>query len=149
MLNDIRITKLEDDDDDDTVTLKSKFIDPSIANLESDTLHTFAENAPAHKHNLAKLEALDSPLRNILSINQTPKNVSPQKIEEVLNLNQSNTGGLAQLFHVKVNARVTMNIDVKDRLVNKQLGTVMHIAKNHRNEVFKNIYSLMTMGQVL
>ena len=155
MLNNIRITKLDDDDDDDddddTVTLRSKFIDPNIANLESDTLHTFAENAPANKHNLAKLEALDSPLRNILSIDQIPKNVSPQKIEEVLNLNQSNTGGLAQLFHVKVNGRVmlTVNIDVKDRLVNKQLGTVMHIVKNHRNEVFKNIYSLMTMGQVL
>ena len=136
MLNNIRITKL---DDDDTVTLKSKFIGPSIANIQSDTLHTFAENAPADKHNLAKLEALDSPLHNILSIDQIPKNVSPQKIEEVLNLNQKNTGGLAQLFHIKVNVRVmsTVNIDVKDRLVNRQLGTVMHIAKNHRNEVFK------------
>ena len=32
---------------------------------------------------------------------------------------------------------LTVNIDVKDRLVNGQLGTVMQIAKNHRNEVFK------------
>ena len=40
MLNNIRIAKL-DDDDDDTATLKSKFIDPSIANLQSDTLHNF------------------------------------------------------------------------------------------------------------
>ena len=39
MLNNIRIAKL---DDDDTATLKSKFIDPSIANLQSDTLHNFA-----------------------------------------------------------------------------------------------------------
>ena len=32
---------------------------------------------------------------------------------------------------------LTVNIDVKDRLVNGQLGTVMQIAKNYRNEVFK------------
>ena len=32
---------------------------------------------------------------------------------------------------------LTVNIDVEDRLVNGQLGTVIHIAKNHRNEVFK------------
>ena len=32
---------------------------------------------------------------------------------------------------------LTVNIDVKDRLVSDQLGTVMHIAENHRNEVFK------------
>ena len=137
MLNNIRIAKL--DDDDDIAILKSKFIDPSIANLQSDTLHIFAENALADRHNLAKLEAFDSPLHNIPSIDLIPKNVSPQKMEEVLNRNQSNTGELAQLLRIKVNGRVmlTVNIDVKDRLVNGQLGTVMHIAKNHRNEVFK------------
>ena len=137
MLNNIRIAKL--DDDDDIATLKSKFIDPSIANLQSDTLHIFAENAPADRHNLAKLEAFDSPLHNIPSVDLIPKNVSPQKMEEVLNRNQSNTGELAQLLRIKVNGRVmlTVNIDVKDRLVNGQLGTVIYIAKNHRNEVFK------------
>ena len=73
------------------------------------------------------------------SIDLIPKNVSPQKIEEVLNRNQSNNGELARLLHIKINARVilTVNIDVEDRLVNGQLGTVINIAKNHRNEVFK------------
>ena len=28
---------------------------------------------------------------------------------------------------------ITVNNDFKDRLVNGQLGTVMHIAKNNRN----------------
>ena len=32
---------------------------------------------------------------------------------------------------------LTVNTDVKDRLVNGQLGTVRHIAKNHRNKAFK------------
>ena len=135
MLNNIRIGTL---DDDDTATLKSKFVDASIINLQSHTLHIFAENAPADRHNLAKLEALGSPLLNIPSI-VSPKNVSPQKIEKNLNRSQSNTDGLAQLLHIKVNATsiLTVSINVKDRLVNEQLGTVMHIAKNHRNEVFK------------
>lgn len=43
MLNNTRLAKL---DDDYAVTLKSKFIDPGIANLQSDTLHVFAETAP-------------------------------------------------------------------------------------------------------
>lgn len=62
-----------------------------------------------------------------------------KKIEEVLNRNQSSTAGLAQLLHIKINAKVmlTVNIDVKDRLVNGKLGTVIHIARNPRNEVFK------------
>ena len=37
------------------MTLKTKFVDPSIANLQSDTLHTFAENLTGHPHILAKL----------------------------------------------------------------------------------------------
>ena len=77
ILNNIRIATL---DDDDTATLKSKFIDLRIANLQKDTLHIFTENAPADTHNLAKLEALDSPLHNIPSIDLIPKNISPQKI---------------------------------------------------------------------
>lgn len=81
MLNNIRLAKL---DDYYTVTLKSKFIGPGIENLKSDTLHIFAENAPADTLNLAKLEALDSPLQNIPSIDLIPKNVSPKKVEEVL-----------------------------------------------------------------
>ena len=80
ILNNVRIAKLAPKlDDDDTAKLKLKFIDPSIANLQIDTLHTFTENAPADTHNLAKLEALDSPLYNIPPINRAPKNVSSQK----------------------------------------------------------------------
>ena len=78
-------------------------------------------------------------MHNIPSIHLIPKNVSPQKIEQVLNRYQSNTGRLAQILHIKVNARVmlTVNINIKDRLKNGQLDTVMHIANNHGNEVFK------------
>ena len=33
---------------------------------------------------------------------------------------------------------LTVNIDVKDRLVNGKLSTAIHIARNPRNEVFKD-----------
>ena len=84
MLNNTRLAKL---DDDYAVTLKSKFIDPGIANLQSDTLHIFAENALPDTNNLVKLEALESLLHDIPSIDLMPKNISPQKIEEFLNRN--------------------------------------------------------------
>ena len=58
-----------------------------------------------------------------------PKNASIQKINQVLNRNQSETGGLPGILKIKINARVmfTVNIDLQDRLVNGQLETVMHI----------------------
>ena len=63
------------------------------------------------------------------AIDNLPKNASIQKINQVLNRNQSETGGLAGILKIKINARVmlTVNIDLQDRLVNGQLETVMHI----------------------
>ena len=65
----------------------------------------------------------------IKTIDNLPKNASIQKINQVLNRNQSETGGLARTLKIKINARVmfTVNIDLLDRLVNGQLETVMHI----------------------
>lgn len=117
MLNNIRIAIL----DDHTAILKSKFVGPTIANLQSDAINIFAKNAPADRHNLVKLEVVDSLLHNISCIDLISKNVSPQKIEEVLNCNQSNTGRLAKLLHIKV--MLTVNIYVKDK--NRQLNGML------------------------
>ena len=56
----------------------------------------------------------------ILAIGHLPKNIPQQKINEILNHNQSETGGLAQTLNIKLNAQVilTVNIDLQDRLVN-------------------------------
>ena len=49
----------------------------------------------------------------------------------VLNKNQSETGGLAGKLELKINARVmlTVNVDVNDRLINGQIGTVKQLIK--------------------
>ena len=47
--------------------------------------------------------------------------------------------GLAGTLHIKLNARVilTINVDLQDRLVNGQLGTIKHIVLNPQNNVSK------------
>ena len=72
-------------------------------------------------------------------INYLPKKVSNHKINEVLNHNQNETGGLAQVLEVKAEARVisTVNIDMQDRLVNGQLRTVKHISRNSTDSANK------------
>ena len=78
-------------------------------------------------------------LYNILSVDEIPKNVSQAQINRVLNKNQSETGGLATTLMLKVNARVmlTSNIDIEDRLINGQIGTVKKIVLNTQNNVTK------------
>ena len=68
-----------------------------------------------------------------------PKSIPRQKIIEVLNRNQSETGGLAGVLDIILNARVmlTVNIDLQDRLVNGQQGTVKCIRTDSERNVSK------------
>ena len=47
-----------------------------------------------------------NPLFVINAIDILPKNVEPSVIDKVLNRNQMETGGLARILELKVNARV-------------------------------------------
>ena len=60
---------------------------------------------------------------------EVPKNSKISDIKESHNRKQSETGGLASLLELKVNARVmlTTNINIEDRLINGQMGTVKYI----------------------
>ena len=57
---------------------------------------------------------------------KNPVGVSASKIEMAAQRNQSSTGGLANLLELKKNAKVmlTNNVNIDDRLINGQLGTV-------------------------
>ena len=57
----------------------------------------------------------------------------------MLKQNQSETGGLATILQIKLNARVmlNMNVDRHDRLINGHLGTEKHMAINDQCNVSK------------
>ena len=62
------------------------------------------------------------------AIDDLPKNVAKSVIELALSHNQSQTVRLGRLLKIKVDARVMLmvNIDITDRLINGQIGTVKH-----------------------
>ena len=53
--------------------------------------------------------------------------------------NQSEAGGLASTLQIKSNVRVmlTMNVDLQDRLIDGQSGTVNHIEINDQHNISK------------
>ena len=57
----------------------------------------------------------------------------------MLNRNQSQSGGLAGVLDIKLNARLmlTVNIDLQDRLVNGKLGTVKCIRTDSERKISK------------
>ena len=75
----------------------------------------------------------------VKAIDILPKIIASQRIKEALDWNQNNTGDLASVIKIKVNSRVMLpvNVDLNDRLVNGQLGTVKHVFKNLNGEVTK------------
>lgn len=99
-------------------------------------LHVFAENAIAKKNNNNLLIQLTRRLISIPSKDEVPKNCNASDMSEVQNRKQSETGGLAILLKLKVNASViiTTNIDNADRLINKQIEVAKYI-EIKQNEV--------------
>ena len=136
LLNNVRIAGINATDIE---LLQSKVIKPGSANYPIDALHIFAENSSSNEHNLKMLQSVDGNLHVVPAIDILPKNIPQQKVNEVLNRKQSETGGLAQSLQIKLNARVMLavNIDLQDRLVNGQLGTIKHISTDKQGNVAK------------
>jgi hypothetical protein len=122
--------------EDDIKVINSRCITPSDPNYPSDALHIWAENTPVNEYNQRKLESIQAPLIILKAKDQYPKNVSKQDIARVLVRGRSETGGLDFEIQVKEGARVmlTTNINIQDRLINGQMGTVekidLHINKD-------------------
>ena len=85
------------------------------------------------------LQLIEIPPHMIPAINLLQKNILQQKISEILNHMQSETGGLAQTLQIKLNAQLllTFNIDLQDRLVNGELGTIKHISIDTKGNATK------------
>ena len=122
--------------EDDIKVIQSRSITPSDPHYPSDALHIWAENAPVNEHNESKLETIPSQLYILKAKDQYPKNVNKQDIDRVLARGRSETCGLDTEIHIKEGARVmlTTNINIQDRLINGQMGTVIKIDVNTNNE---------------
>ena len=116
--------------EDDIRIIQSKSISPTDPDYPSHALHIWAENAPVDEHNNKHLQQLSGPVFTLKAVDQYPPNVTKQDIDRVLSLGRSDTGGLDAEIQVKENARVmlTTNIDINDRLINGQIGTIVKIA---------------------
>ena len=136
LLNKIRTASL---DEHSETTLKSRFVRLTDSAYPSDMLHIFAENKPCQEHNNNMLSSSGNILHSISALDELPKNVKSDIIEKTLNRNQSETGGLARVLEIKVNARVmlTVNIDIADRLINGQIGTIKHISCDLNGQILK------------
>lgn len=124
--------------EDDIELMQSRSITPADPNYPRDALHIWAENAPVDEHNRKKLEELSAHLFVVKANDKYPANIRKQDIDRVLQRNRSETGGLDYEIHVKEGARVmlTANINISDRLINGQMGTIylkllLIILENH------------------
>ena len=128
-----------DVDGDDEKLFKSKFVMKEDQNYPHQAIHIWAENAPVNQHNAVMLSNVNNQLFCLNAIDILPKNVPMSVITKTLNRSQMETGGLARLLELKVDARVmlTSNIDVGDKLSNGKIGTVFHIYVDHSKRVSK------------
>ena len=135
LLNDIRVGEVTSVGEE---LIKSRFISTDDLNYPWNALHLFAENNAVLKHNLYMLNTLPSENVKIIALDNIPTTFTRNEIERVKKLKQSETGGLAAELDLKIDARVMLisNIDIEDRLINGQLGTVCDfLFKNERIEV--------------
>ena len=104
------------------------------------TFCIFLQKMSQLKDNDNQLKHIPGQLITIPAKDEVPKNSKILDIREAQNRKKSETGGLASLLELRVNARfmLTTNINMKDRFINGQMGTVKHM-QIKENEV-KTIY---------
>lgn len=135
ILNNVRVGRITKTDE---TTIKSRFIDHKSADYPREALHLFAENYSVNIHNLKMLDSLSTHSFVIPCIDKYPREFSERMINRVKEMRQTDTGGLAFELKLKIGARIMLlsNIDIDDRLINGQIGTVAHIvSRNSRVEI--------------
>ena len=128
--------------EEDIQCIQSRSINTSDDDYPTDALHIWAENNPVMEYNNVKLEEISKPLYQLKATDQYPSNVSKQDIDRVLARGRSETGGLDFEIFVKETSRVmlTTNIDIADRLINGQMGTIAKIDINQITQKPSIIY---------
>ena len=131
-------------DNDSERLIISGFIYKNDPSFPEEALHIFAENKPAQCHNDDMLNHLCHSLLEVAAIDEMPQNISQSDISKAFNRKQSETGGLARILRLKLEARVmlTCNIDIEDRLINGKIRTVRHITAKNNGYVQKKFIEL-------
>ena len=98
----------------------------NLVNIPEDAVYIYAENSLKDELNEQKLKLLNSSEILVYAEDTLPSDVCESKIQKALNGSISDTGGLAKELRLKSSARVmiTSNINIEDRLINGQMGTV-------------------------
>ena len=120
--------------------MKAKQRDPSDGDYPDDALHIWAENKPVKEFNNKRLSILSGPLFTLVAHDQYPQKATQSVIRKALE--RGDNGGLDYKIAVKVGARVmwTTNLDVDDRLINGQMGTIVKIKCNRVSNKPEVIY---------
>ena len=95
-------------------------------------MHIWAENRPVDARNEEMLDMINENLVTIIAYDVFPSNVSVYDIKKALKRGRCSNACLAHTIKLKVGARVMLatNLDVEDRLINGQIGTVLEITNN-------------------
>ncbi|XP_066928370.1 uncharacterized protein [Clytia hemisphaerica] len=134
LLNQVRSGELDEEKEE---LLKSRFITKDSPDYPANITHIYAENKPVDLYNLQMLEKLPTEKHLILAQDEVPKNLTRSDLNFIENAKARDTGGLARIIEMKVGARVLIskNIDIADRLVNGQVGTVMRFKFDCNNKI--------------
>ena len=122
--------------------IQSRSVSPTDPNYPSHALHIWAENALVDEHNNKHLQQLSGPAYTLEAVVQYPINLAEQDIDKVLSKGRSDNGGLDAEIQVKNNATVmlSVNVDINDRLVNGQMGTIARIVINQNTSTQSVIF---------
>ena len=139
ILNRIRLGQLTKEDKE---KLSSRIIQKSSGTYLYDALHIWAENVPVDYYNESKLEMIEEPPVTLIAHDEYPAMVSQHDIQKALTRNRSENGGLDYKIKLKQDARVmlTTNLNIEDRLINGQMGTVSKIKYNNTSQKPEIIY---------
>ena len=108
--------------------LRSRFINEDNPNYPKNTLYLFAENVPCMRHNDMLLNSLPGLQFIIHGLDDVPKDVPIKAIEDVKKKKQTDTAGLSSVLIIKIKVKLTVNIDINDKLIRvNQIGIVSYV----------------------
>ena len=109
--------------------IKSRFTHKDDTSYAGNIFHIFAEHGSVKRSNHNQLKHIPGKLITIPAKDEVSKNSKISNVTEAQNRKTSETGGLASILELKINARVmlTTNINSEDRLINGQKETVKYI----------------------